>query len=323
MPIVSVLIPNYNHASYLKERIESILQQTFQDFEIIILDDCSLDSSRELIENYRSNIHVTHIVYNETNSGSTFKQWQKGISLANGKYIWIAESDDWCEPTLLQVLIDGVKENDDIVIAYCGAVVVRDLDILYTSTSKKISEIIDGVSFIKEEMTERNKIFNASMAIFQKKASENISQEFTTYKYCGDWLFWIMLAQKGRVFESGKMLNYFRKHNADVSHKSMADGTYFLEHPRLTKYLVDNNLISHKRQCYLLFEKYKWLKKFNGSGKLKKELILNYQKLIGNKNRVKFYVQDWVHKVYIDIWIVTPRFIKNAIRKIVLRRIHS
>ena len=58
-PTVSVIIPNYNHAPYLKERIDSVLNQTYQDFEVIILDDCSPDNSVEVIEQYRSNPHVS------------------------------------------------------------------------------------------------------------------------------------------------------------------------------------------------------------------------------------------------------------------------
>ena len=91
--MLSVIIPNYCHARYLKERIESILAQSYQDFELIILDDCSTDNSREIIEQYRSNPRVKHIVYNEQNSGSPFVQWQRGFTLASGEYIWIAL---WC-----------------------------------------------------------------------------------------------------------------------------------------------------------------------------------------------------------------------------------
>ena len=93
-PKLSVIVPNYNYARFLNARIGSILNQSFQDFELILLDDCSTDNSREVLECYRNNPHVSHIVFNEQNSGSPFIQWMKGIELARGEYIWIAEADD-------------------------------------------------------------------------------------------------------------------------------------------------------------------------------------------------------------------------------------
>src|SRR5207342_1807970 len=102
MATISVIIPNYNHAFYLKQRIDSVIQQTYSDFEIIILDDASTDNSRDVIEKYRHYPKVKHIIYNESNSGSTFSQWQKGIELASGKYIWLAESDDVADSTFLE-----------------------------------------------------------------------------------------------------------------------------------------------------------------------------------------------------------------------------
>ena len=93
-PLISIIIPNYNHALYLKQRIDSVLNQTFQDFELIILDDCSTDNSREIIERYRGNPKITQIIYNKKNSGGVFKQWIKGIEKVKGEYVWIAERDD-------------------------------------------------------------------------------------------------------------------------------------------------------------------------------------------------------------------------------------
>ena len=101
-PLVSVIIPSYNHEKFLKERIDSVLNQTFQDFELIILDDLSPDNSREIIESYRAHPKVSQIIYNEKNSGSTFFQWNKAVlSLAKGEFIWIAESDDVADPKFL------------------------------------------------------------------------------------------------------------------------------------------------------------------------------------------------------------------------------
>lgn len=69
--MVSVIVPNYNHAPFLRERIDSILAQSYTDFELILLDDCSTDNSRDILNSYRDNPHVSHIIFNEKNSGST------------------------------------------------------------------------------------------------------------------------------------------------------------------------------------------------------------------------------------------------------------
>src|SRR5271166_9524 len=84
MPRVTVVTPNYNHARYLPQRLNSILAQTYQDFELIILDNASTDNSREVIELYVKDPRVTAIV-NAENNGSTFKQWKLGLSHANGE----------------------------------------------------------------------------------------------------------------------------------------------------------------------------------------------------------------------------------------------
>src|SRR5947208_3454309 len=100
-PAVSVIVPNYNHARYLPRRVESILAQTYRDFELILLDDGSTDESRSILSEYRNDPRVK-IELNERNSGSTFKQWNKGARMARGKYIWIAESDDYADERLLE-----------------------------------------------------------------------------------------------------------------------------------------------------------------------------------------------------------------------------
>jgi len=95
-PTVSVIVPNYNHARYLRRRVDSILAQTYSDFELILLDDCSTDHSREILASYRDNPKV-RVEFNAKNSGTPFKQWNKGVQMARGRYIWIAESDDYAD----------------------------------------------------------------------------------------------------------------------------------------------------------------------------------------------------------------------------------
>src|SRR5215467_1498105 len=104
MPKVSIVVPNYNHARFLPQRLNSILGQTFQDFELILLDDSSTDDSRSILSQYTADPRV-RIEFNELNSKSPFKQWNKGVRLARGEYVWIAESDDYADERLLERLV--------------------------------------------------------------------------------------------------------------------------------------------------------------------------------------------------------------------------
>ena len=152
--MVSVILPNYNHELYLQQRIESILNQTFHDFELIILDDCSTDESRQVIEAYRVHPKVTKIIYNNQNSGNTFRQWKKGIEEAKGQFIWIAESDDYCNDTFLEYMIIPFRENPSISICQCNSdwVDEQGKTILSDTYFRGVS-FFDGNSFTLSNMT--------------------------------------------------------------------------------------------------------------------------------------------------------------------------
>lgn len=221
---VSVIIPNYNHAAFLKQRIDSVLTQTYPHSELIILDDYSTDNSREVIEQYRQHPKVSHIVYNEENSGSPFKQWIKGIALSKGDWIWIAESDDYCLPHLLSELVNAVQKCPDAVLSYCqsfevdgkGKVAgdllwhVADLDAQHW----KSDFCTAGTEEIKKYLLHRNTIPNASAVLFKKSAYEQADKSFESMKLCGDWLLWIQLLKQGAVAFKSQPLNFFRQHGA-------------------------------------------------------------------------------------------------------------
>jgi glycosyltransferase involved in cell wall biosynthesis len=123
-PLVSVLVPNYNHEKYLPLRIESILNQTFNNFELILMDDCSSDGSVAILEHYAAKDSRVTVVINKQNSGSTFLQWKKGIELSKGKYIWIAESDDFAEVSFLTELVLVLENDTSLVLAYSNSNIV-------------------------------------------------------------------------------------------------------------------------------------------------------------------------------------------------------
>ncbi len=117
-PKISAIVPNYNHGKYLRERLDSILNQTYDNFELLLLDDCSSDDSRTIIEEYQKRHPAKIKVFlNQENSGSVFKQWGKGLSHAEGNLIWICESDDSCEPDFLETLV-GYFADPSVMIAF-------------------------------------------------------------------------------------------------------------------------------------------------------------------------------------------------------------
>jgi glycosyltransferase involved in cell wall biosynthesis len=109
-PKASVIVPNYNHARFLRQRIDCTLAQTFKDFELILLDDDSKDESLAILRGYACEPSV-RLESNTVNSGGPFNQWNKGVRLAKGEYIWIAESDDYADTRLLERLVRVLDEN--------------------------------------------------------------------------------------------------------------------------------------------------------------------------------------------------------------------
>ena len=227
-PTVSVIIPNYNHAPYLKERIDSVLNQTYQDFEVIILDDCSPDNSVEVIEQYRSNPHVSHILINEQNTRNTFIQWERGISMAKGRYIWIAESDDVAEPQLLETLIGQLEQHPDASVAFCHSRLIdADGALLSEQNTKNPAQpgqitIDDSCTFLRHLLI-FNYIYNASMAVFRRDVYDRANPDYKQFRYCGDWHFWASVCAAGRVIEVYDMLSRFRQHQRKVTEDSKKD----------------------------------------------------------------------------------------------------
>lgn len=246
-PKISVIIPNYNHAAFLKQRIESVLNQTFQDFEIIILDDSSTDNSKVIIEEYRGHPKLERIVYNDKNSGSTFLQWNKGVELATGQIIWIAESDDFAEKDFLIKMVPNFLKSENIGICFCQSYKLSDLnqvtgswkswtdDIDALTFSK--SFIMEGSEFIEKYLIHKNVIPNASAVLFKKAAYLNVDGANPNVETCSDWLTWLKILTISDVSYEPQMLNYFRYHKNSVISKQIIEprSVYLKKYQRILR----------------------------------------------------------------------------------------
>lgn len=221
MPKVSVLLPNYNHAQYLELRLNSILNQTFQDYELIILDDNSQDKSRSIIEKFRNNGKISHIIYNSQNSGSVFAQWVKGINLAKGEYIWIAESDDFCDETFLEQTYKVIIKDSSIGIVFTASELIfpnetKSFLDFFISTFRREPPLtchsINGNEYIQNYLMNACSIINVSSVLINKRyVSTRMLEEVTKYKFFGDWFFYINVLQNSNIVFINKELNKFRR----------------------------------------------------------------------------------------------------------------
>lgn len=260
IPTVSVILPNYNHSRFLKNRIDSILNQSFQDFELIILDDCSNDYSRDIIEKYRSILKVSSIVYNETNSGSTFIQWKKGIEIARGNYIWIAESDDFADERFLENLVPILNNQNNAGLIFCNSVIINAdgkiisntndwADKYLSNQSENKVTLFNGFNFCRDHLFLVCRLPNASAVLFKRDiVFNNLHWIDERLKNSGDWKLWLNIALNYDILWVNNNLNYFRKHSSNVTNSQK-----FLKKEAL---IILKEIINNKtyRKHYRLFE---------------------------------------------------------------------
>lgn len=312
MPTISVIVPNYNHAPYLRQRLDSIYNQTFQNFEIIILDDCSTDNSKEIIEEYRNKQQTSHIVYNDVNSGSPFKQWAKGFDLAQGEYIWIAESDDWAELNFLEEMVNILDKDSSLTLAFCESFWEYSERTTFGQLLTK-NTFFKGLDFIQNRQIFNNNIVNASSVLFRKKFLSKIPTDYQKFRGSGDYILWSYLCELGNIYYSTKRLNHFRRHDSATTNKCIATGQSFFENHRIYNYFKSKGYISNfanyriitnelkqievnkkilekngiYTQCKKLWENEKKI------GKLTSPLLTFFAKQMNEYSNIPFYAKIW------------------------------
>lgn len=253
MPLVSVIIPNYNHALFLPERLNTVVNQTFHDIEIILLDDFSSDNSLDILrgcKDKRARLYPSRI-----NSGSPFAQWNKGVELATGKYIWIAESDDAADLHFLERMVPLLENNPNVVLAFAQSMLIdaesmhihsfaENYHFLY-STNKWDSDFIgNGKEECAQYLMKNNTIPNASAVIMRRDAYLNAGGAPTHFKLNGDWMLYARVLIQGSFAFSADILNYFRTHTHTQRHKARKAVHAYPEMLAIQNFIAANTNVS-------------------------------------------------------------------------------
>jgi glycosyltransferase involved in cell wall biosynthesis len=243
MPKVSVIVPNYNHESFLRRRLDSIYGQTFKNIEVILLDDCSSDQSRSLMDQYAAAYpDITSTLYNDKNSGSAFRQWAKGIKAATGDLVWIAESDDFCDERFLEVLV-RCFDDEAVMLAYAGCVFVdRDEVPMLDEFKKHLSDLECAEKWngsytetahneVRSALGIKNTIPNASGALFKRPIDMPLlnDESWLSMIVAGDWVFYLHIIRGGKIAYNIGTTNFFRRYKSSAAEVTYKKSIFYKE----------------------------------------------------------------------------------------------
>ncbi len=243
-PKVSIVVPSYNHGRFLRQRLDSILQQTYQDFEVFVLDDASTDNTRQVLAEYATRSRV-EMILRQKNGGSVFRQWNAGVALARGDYIWIAESDDYADERFLEELTAVLDRHPNVGLVKCRSTVV-DEEGRTTPDSQEYplqrdwshDFIISGPEDCRLQLTHGNSIANASAVLFRRQLYMDVGWADESYRMCADWLQWSKMMLQADFAYVAKPLNYYRRHTNTVRQTCFGNVIQDLEDLRVCAYLL-------------------------------------------------------------------------------------
>lgn len=251
-PKVSIIVPNYNHAPYLRQRLESIYQQTYQNIEVILLDDHSSDASVEILREFARRFpDRTVCKFNDLNSGSVFRQWKNGLEVASGELIWIAESDDFCSENFLAEQVRAFQ-NPAVTLSFCKTeFVTGDPAVKVWTLNDYLSDL--GIadwnrSFVRSAHSlvcagwaVKNIVPNVSGALFRHPRNLPLLNDprWLGLRMCGDWVFYLSVIRGGLVAYTAGATNYYRQHDRSTSQTTQKMDLYYAEHEVVASYLVE------------------------------------------------------------------------------------
>lgn len=226
-PTVSICLPVYNGEKFLAQAIESVVQQSYRDFELLIIDDCSTDGSFEIIEQFRGSDNRIRYIKNAQNLG-LFNNYNECIKQATGQYIKLFAQDDIFHPNILERMVDVLQKRPEVALVSCtkgwvgehgeriepgNEMALRTLRPFDVDTQKPAEEaILDSFQrFV-------NWLGEPSTVMFR---NEHKSTGFDVrFRQIGDLEYWYRILQNGDYYFLSDELCRFRKHAGSTTNRN-------------------------------------------------------------------------------------------------------
>jgi glycosyltransferase involved in cell wall biosynthesis len=226
-PVVSFIVPCYRLAHLLPDCVNSILAQTYGDFEVLIMDDCSPDNTAEVARSFTDS-RVRH-VRNDPNMGH-LRNYNKGIDLARGRYIWLISADDYLrQPYVLQRYVQLLDNNPKVGYTFCPGVAVgvneRTDQAEWVAHGQRVhgksDRIISGHRLLKD-LLKGNTIVAAS-GLVRRECYQTLGSFPLNMPWAGDWYLWCLFALHFDVGYFAEPMVCYREHELTMTTQLMQD----------------------------------------------------------------------------------------------------
>jgi glycosyltransferase involved in cell wall biosynthesis len=206
-------MPCFNHARFLRESVDAILQQTFKDFELIIVDDCSSDDSWEVIRSIANRDSRIRAFKHELNQGAS-KSRNDALQAANGAYIGFCDADDIWESEKLEIQVNFLQNDPEYDLVYCDAAIIDEKGAL---TGERFSEWFPPPTAASGnlfgDLVGRNFI-NIQSVLMRKECGGQFDEKI---KWVEDWWYWIKASHDHRFRYSKEPLARYRVHSMSTN----------------------------------------------------------------------------------------------------------
>ena len=221
--LISIIVASYNHAEYLNLRMSTLINQTYKNLEIIVIDDCSTDSSPDILKKYE-NVPKVKLIFLKKNMGYP-RVCNYGVSLSLGEYIMMAECDDFNDHRHIEILHKNISRSDQVGVVYSRSNIVNGMgniigDDFYGKAKPFTGFCSENVLIPRRKMQrfllKSCVIPNMSAALFRRKYFNAVSGFSESFKVCADWDFWCRMAKVCDFYYVAGPLNNFRRHPTTV-----------------------------------------------------------------------------------------------------------
>jgi len=221
--LVSIVVPSYNYARYIDQRMESLLNQTYHNLEIIVIDDCSTDNSMDVLRPYESDPRVTLVAREENGGWVTVNN--QGVGLASGEFILFAQCDDTCDHRMVELLVEPLQSHPSAGISFCRSLLVDErggtLGDDFDGRERNFKNLCRQDTLINRDqmvgfLFHACVIPNLSAALIRRNSFDVVGGFTHQYRVCGDWEWFFRTAEHFDVAYVAKPLNRFMQHEKTI-----------------------------------------------------------------------------------------------------------